>query len=178
MTDLEKLKFPIGKWVRPSAFTDEDREQYITHIRLLPQKLFSLVEMWSDIQLDTPYREGGWTGKQVIHHIADSHMNSFIRFKWALTEDRPTIKPYLQDPWAALADANGPIEPSLRIIEGLHQRWVELANSFTTAEFERELIHPDWETPLSLDLMLSLYSWHGEHHYQQIYRLAIEKGWI
>ena len=130
----------------------------------------------SAAQLDTPYRPGGWTIRQVVHHLGESHMNAFIRFKLALTEDNPTIKPYDEDAWAKLKDAQSPIEPSVTLLDALHQRWVVLLEGLEPADFARPLQHPE-RGPMTLDSMLQLYSWHGPHHVAHITGLRQREGW-
>jgi hypothetical protein len=179
MTALDELKFPIGKWVSPTTFNDEIRKENIQRITALPQRLAKLVEGWSNLRLDTPYRPEGWTVRQLIHHIADSHINSYVRFRWTMTEDTPMIKAYDQDGWSGLIDAKTEdVAVSLSILAGIHRRWMTLVSSFTEADFNRELGHPEWKHNLSLDMMLSLYAWHGDHHYEHITRLAEREGWV
>ena len=166
----EDLRYPIGKFVKPDEVTVEQRDKFIKTILALPQRLEGAVGGLSERQLDTPYRPGGWTIRQTVHHIADSHLNSFVRFKLALTEDAPTIRPYYEDRWANLADSEMPIDVSLKIIEGLHLRWATLLLNMSDADFKRELIHPEtgaW----TLEKMLALYDWHSRHHTAHITNL-------
>jgi uncharacterized damage-inducible protein DinB len=175
---VEELKYPIGKFVKPDFYTPEILNQYILDIELFPSRLRSEVEQLTDEQLDTPYRPDGWTIRQVVHHCADSHMNSFTRFKLALTEEKPTIKPYFEDRWAELADSkNMPIEPALNILDGLHQRWVVLLKSLTKEDLERRFVHPEHGKELKLDGTLGLYAWHGHHHLAHITNLKKSKQW-
>ena len=169
----EDLSYPIGKFdpaiVAPRAVN-------IQAISDLPLNLDNAVSRLSDGQLDTPYRPESWTVRQTVHHVADSHLNSFIRFKLALTEDAPTIRPYYEDRWAKLGDSKMPIETSLKIIEGLHTRWTELLQSMSDADFERRLIHPEtgeW----TLEKLLALYAWHSRHHTAHITKLMEREGW-
>jgi uncharacterized damage-inducible protein DinB len=142
-----------------------------------PAKLRAAVRGLSNQQLDTPYREGGWTVRQVVHHVPDSHLNSYIRFKWAMTEDEPTIKPYYEDRWAELQDSKvTPIEVSLTLLESLHQRWMLLLRSFREEDWKRKLRHPELGE-MTLDHMLSLYAWHGRHHVAHITSLRERMGW-
>ncbi len=171
------MRYPIGQWKKRGFYEDHHRQSAIKLIRELPDKLASRVQQWTAEQLDTPYRPEGWTVRQLIHHVADSHMNSYIRFKWALTEDVPLIKPYDQDSWGELPDTAMNIEVSLKILKGLHERWVVLLESFSDREFNLALRHPAWDDPVTLDMMLSMYAWHGEHHYEQINRLGQRQGW-
>lgn len=175
-TTDERLRYPIGNFRKPEAFTAEIRKANIAALRELPAAAAAAVEGLTDEQLDTPYRPGGWTVRQTIHHIADSHVNSFCRFKLALTEDVPTIRPYLEDRWARLADSRLAVGPSLLIIEGVHARLTALLDSLAENDFARELEHPDtgrW----TLDGLLALYAWHGRHHVAHITELWERNGW-
>jgi uncharacterized damage-inducible protein DinB len=170
-------RYPIGKFERPAAVTPEDRSWFIEDIHALPSNLRSALAGLSDSQLETPYREGGWTVRQVVHHLADSHMNSFVRFKLALTESNPTIKPYDEAAWAETADArNVPIEASLALLEGLHERWVVLLRAAADSDFERTFQHPE-RGSMTLDVNLALYSWHGRHHVAHVTQLRSRMGW-
>jgi uncharacterized damage-inducible protein DinB len=157
-------RFPTGRFSFDPDVTPETRRQAIAAIRGTPAKLRAALQGMTDADLDTPYREGGWTIRQVVHHVPESHMNAFVRFKLALTEDNPTIKPYDEDAWAKLPDVpRAPIESSLALLDALHQRWVVLLEAMTPADFARPLVHPD-RGAISLDWMLQLYAWHGAHH--------------
>jgi hypothetical protein len=153
-------RYPTGKFVFNPAPTADTRRECIAAIAALPSELTAAM---ASARVDQPYRDGGWTARQVAHHVADSHMNAFIRFRLALTEDRPTIKPYNETEWAKLPD-NG-LDPSLslQILEGLHQRWHAMLSAMSEADFAREAIHPD-HGPRPLDWYLQLYAWHGRHH--------------
>ena len=160
MTDLQ---YPVGRFTLPESSTAEQRQQWVHEIARTPQELRAAVSGFSENQLDTPYRRGGWTVRQVIHHVPDSHMNAFIRFKLALTEDQPIIKPYDEARWATLADAALPIEPSLDLLEALHIRWVRLLQTMSELDYRRTFVHPEsgaWR----LDQYLAQYAWHGQHH--------------
>lgn len=175
---LETLRFPIGPFKKPALITAELLQSYITDIASFPGHLRSEVENLTQAQLDTPYREGGWTIRQVVNHCADSHMNSLIRFKLALTENQPTIKPYNEARWAELADSNYmPVEAALKTLEGLHERWVVLLNSLTKAELERTFIHPEHGKVFRIDETIALYAWHGKHHLAHITTLKERMGW-
>jgi uncharacterized damage-inducible protein DinB len=167
-------RFPIGKF-DPSAYSD--RAKNLETIAELPQKLRYAVAGLSDEQLDTPYREGGWTLRQTVHHVADSHINSLCRFKLALTEEEPpTIVPYYEDRWAELADSKLPVDVSLAIIDGVHQRWTAMANAMSDEDFEREFVHPEtgnW----TLERVLGLYAWHSLHHTAHITSTRERMGW-
>jgi len=167
MTD-ETLRYPIGKFTVPEAYTDELIAQWKKHIEELPALIREAVTGLTDEQLETPYRPGGWTIRQVVHHVADSHINSIIRFKWAMTEDNPTIKAYHEDRWAQLADYKLPIEPSLIMLEGIHARLTALFESFTDEDWNRTFIHPESGATILLKRNLALYSWHGRHHLAHI----------
>ncbi|WP_028401089.1 YfiT family bacillithiol transferase [Ectobacillus panaciterrae] len=171
------LRYPIGKFEAPNTMTDEQRERWIRDIEKNPSAVRRAIEGLSEEQLDTPYRPDGWTVRQVIHHMADSHMNSFIRFKLALTEEDPTIKPYYEERWALLEDAkNVPVDLSLSLLEGLHGRWTILLRSLSEADFGRTFRHPELGT-MKLDKTLALYAWHGKHHTAHITSLRLRMGW-
>ena len=164
----EQLKFPIGKFTPPAEYTATAIEGFISDIKELPTNLRKVAATLTEEQLETPYRPGGWTLRQVIHHLADSHMHSLIRFKWALTEDTPTIKAYNQDSWAKLSDSKLPIEPSLIMLDGIHQRMVALFESFTATEWDLVFVHPETGAHTPLKRNLAIYAWHGKHHLAHI----------
>jgi hypothetical protein len=153
-------RFPTGKFVFDPHSTPDKRQECLARIASLPAELKSAL---AGARLDTPYRDGGWTARQVVHHLADSHINAFIRFRLALTEDRPTIKPYNEAEWAKLADMTLDPAVSMQILDGLHQRWHAMLVAMTEADFAREAVHPD-HGPRTLDWFLQLYAWHGRHH--------------
>jgi hypothetical protein len=161
-TGTEDLSYPIGRFSAqaPSA---ERRRRAVADIGALPGHLSTAILGLSDAQLDTPYRDGGWTTRQIVHHLADSHMNAFIRFRLALTEDRPTIKPYNENEWSKLPDAQLDPQVSVQILDGLHQRWHSMLLAMRESDFTREAIHPD-HGPRTIDWFLQLYAWHGRHH--------------
>lgn len=167
MTD-EQMKYPIGKFIPPVSYISEDKRRWINDLHMLPGKLRNAVMPLTERQLDTPYRAGGWTLRQVVHHLADSHMNSLTRFKLALTEDNPIIKPYEEADWALLPDYRLPVEPSLRMLEGIHQHMATLFESFGDDECDRTFVHPASGDTVSLNKGLALYSWHGKHHLAHI----------
>ncbi len=174
MTDLQ---FPVGKFQRQEVIDETGRDQRIREIADAPANLRRAVAGLSDDKLNTPYRPGGWSVKQVIHHLPDSHMNAYIRFKLALTEDQPTIKPYREELWAELHDAlNAPVEASLLLLESLHTRWVMLLKSMRPNDFERQFIHPEYGM-MKLHMLLQLYAWHGRHHVAHITSLKDRMGW-
>ncbi len=172
----EDLRFPVGKFDSDFEVTSDLRRQFIETISGLPEKLTEAVKNLSDKQLDTPYRPEGWTVRQVVHHIADSHLNSLCRFKLALTEEFPTIRPYHEDRWAELADSKMPIDVSMKIIEGVHSRFAELLNSMTDNEYKRKLNHPE-SGEWTLEKMLGMYDWHSRHHLAHITTLAERENW-
>ncbi len=176
MADQEDPRYPIGKFKPPAASTPAVRAEQLESLRLLPERLRAAVAGLNDTQLDTPYRDGGWTVRQVVHHFADSHANSYIRFKLALTEDWPTIKPYDEAAWAHLPDSRLAIEPSLVLITGLHQRLVGLLEPMSEEDFERGFIHPE-RGRVSLATNLAIYDWHSRHHTAHITNLRARKGW-
>jgi len=176
---MEKdLRYPIGKFHRPeAALTDDQRREFIDAIEQTPVRLTAAVKNLKPEQLDTPYRPGGWTVRQLVHHVPDSHMNAYVRMKLALTEDVPTIKPYDEARWAELPDSKTAIEPSLAILENLHKRWVLLLKSLSPADWSRKYGHPEWPKPMSLDDTLALYAWHGKHHVAHITSLCERNTW-
>jgi uncharacterized damage-inducible protein DinB len=170
-------RFPIGKFHYDGPLTAEQKESLLADVAQTPDHLRAAVKGLSEAQLDTPYREGGWTVRQVVHHLPDSHMNSYVRFKLALTEDEPTIKPYAEDRWAELADTKStPVEVSLTLLESLHDRWVRLLRSLTPDEWKRTFRHPALG-PMTLEKTLALYAWHGRHHVAHISELRKRMSW-
>lgn len=175
--NLEALRYPIGRFVVPDVVSPGQVTAWIDDIERLPGTLQSAVRPLTPQQLETPYRPSGWCARQVVHHLADSHLNSVIRFKWALTEERPIIKPYFEDRWAELPDyLDAPITVSLRLLEVLHERWVYLLRSLDASQLQRELVHPD-SGVIRLDVNVGVYAWHGHHHLAHINRLAEREGW-
>ena len=174
MTDLQ---YPVGRFVAEENITDERRRQFIDEIAAAPRNLRAAVVGLLPEQIDTPYRPGGWTIRQVVHHLADSHLNSYVRFRLALTEEEPTIKPYLEERWAELSDAKAArLEPSLDLLDCLHERWVFLLRSLAPPDFARAFQHPELGR-VSLERNLSLYAWHGRHHIAHITSLCERSGW-
>lgn len=163
MTD-EEMRYPVGKFVQPVSYIVEDKRKWISELRNLPGKVRNAIMPLNDRQLDTPYRTGGWTLRQVVHHLADSHMNSLMRFKLALTEDNPAIKPYEEGDWALLPDYRLPVESSIRMLEGIHMHMVTLFESFTEDEWDRTFVHPASGDTVALKKGLALYAWHSRHH--------------
>ena len=180
MTDqqLEKLKYPIGKFECPCTITQATIDAWLSILKHLPNRLEQLVANLSDKQLDTVYRPNGWTIRQVIHHIADSHHHSYIRFKWAMTEDNPVIKAYNENTWAAQHDYNQPIELSLLHIKVVHAKLVYYLKGLTIQQLQRTFIHPETNETVTLDKNLGNYAWHSNHHYAHIENTLKREGWI
>ena len=173
----EDLRYPIGAFTLPREVERTQREVYIDDLSQLPMRLRNAVETLSDAQLDTPYRPGGWRVRQVVHHLPDSHLNSYTRFKLALTEDNPTIRPYEEAKWAELGDSDAPVEVSLALLDALHQRWVILLRTLAERDWQRTFNHPESSETLTLAQSLAQYAWHGEHHLAQITSLREREGW-
>lgn len=177
MSELDDLRYPIGPFVAPASSMPGIRAAHIQTIQSLPERVEAAVGDLNDAQLDTPYREGGWTLRQVVHHIADSHTQAFLRFKFALTEDWPTIKPYDEAAWAELADSKMlPIAASLAQIKGVHARWFALLEAMSFDDFHKGFLHPE-RGRLTLTTALSMYDWHARHHLAHIAGLRQRKGW-
>jgi uncharacterized damage-inducible protein DinB len=175
--DTADLRYPIGKFAFPAEVSDNDRRLFIEQIAETPANLRASLEGLSQEQIDTPYRPGGWTVRQVVHHLPDSHLNSYVRFRLALTEEEPAIKGYHEDRWAELFDARtGPVEISLNLLDALHVRWTELLRSLTKSELGRTFRHSELG-PVTLEKNLALYAWHGRHHVAQITGLRHRMGW-
>ena len=170
------LRYPIGPYVRPATVTPADRGRLIDDIAALPAALRAAVVGLDDRRLDTPYRPGGWTVRQVVHHLADSHINAICRIKLALTESAPTIKPYDEAAWAELADSRLPIEGSLRILDAVHERWVAVLRSLAPERFATAFHHPE-SGPQTVDSHCANYAWHGRHHTAHITGLRTREGW-
>jgi uncharacterized damage-inducible protein DinB len=174
---MNDLRYPIGKFHFDGPSTKDHRDKLIDDIAAAPSNLHAAVKRLSEQQLDTPYRPDGWTVRQVAHHVPDSHLNAYVRFKLALTEEEPTIKTYAEDRWAQLADTQTtPVEVSLQLLDSLHDRWVRLLRSLHTEDWKRSFRHPELGT-VSLEKSLALYSWHGRHHVAHITSLRERNGW-
>lgn len=170
-------RYPIGDFQMPAQVTPARRQQAIDELASTPAKLRAAVKGLSEAQLDTPYRDGGWTVRQVVHHLPDSHLNAYVRLKLALTEEKPTIKPYDEDAWSKLADSKStPIETSLTLLSAVHDRFDRIWRSLRPAQFARVLVHPD-HGERTVDWLLFLYEWHGKHHTAHITELRKQKGW-
>jgi len=174
MTDL---RYPIGKFSPPETITEEHRTQWIKDISEMPSILRNAVTGLNQEQLDTPYRPDGWTVRQVVHHVSDSHLNSYVRFKWTLTEDKPTIKAYDEASWAMLADSSADIELSLSLLDSLHARWAVLLSAMSDSDYEKSFVHPESGKEIALAKNLALYSWHGAHHVAHVTSLRERMGW-
>lgn len=176
--DLENLRYPVGRLELPDTITSDHISTWISEIENAPAHYVSAVQGLTDEQLDTPYRHDGWTLRQVVHHVADSHMNSYIRFKWTLTEDKPTIKAYDETTWAELEEAkHAPVELSLQLISALHARWVVMMKNLSEADLKKEFVHPESGKSIPLDKMVGLYAWHSRHHVGHIESLKNRMGW-
>jgi uncharacterized damage-inducible protein DinB len=176
---MEDPRYPIGRFRYSAKLDPESRARCIAEIAAAPGHLRAAVADLMPTQLNTRYREGGWTVRQVVHHVPDSHLNAYTRFKLALTEDEPTIKPYDEARWAELADVRAaPVETSLTLLECLHRRWVLLLRELTAADLSRRFKHPEQGRSIELDEVLAMYAWHGRHHVAQIASLRDRMGWI
>lgn len=170
-------RYPIGKFTYAAPPTESERQKLIADIEQAPQALRAAVSGLNPQQMETPYRDGGWTVRQVVHHVPESHMNAYIRFKLALTEDEPTIKPYMEDRWAQLDDVRStPPEVSLALLDNLHSRWVRVLRAIKPEEWKRTFRHPEMGV-VSLEKNLALYSWHGRHHVAHVTELRKRMGW-
>lgn len=177
--DLEKLRYPIGTFQSPHSITKKHIDDWIYVLEHFPEKLSKLVAHLCDDQLDTPYRPKGWTIRQVVHHLADSHHHSYIRFKWALTEDKPVIKFYYEQDWAELSDSKfGPIDLSLQHVKAVHAKLVYLLKNLSEEDLNRSFIHPEYNEEVILKRNIGIYAWHSNHHYAHIENLLVKKGWL
>jgi len=174
---MEELQYPVGPFDWSVDVSEEERGNAIKTIESFPSAIREAVESLSEAQLDTPYRPEGWTVRQVVHHVADSHMNAYIRFKLALTEDEPTIKPYDQAEWAKLPDSKLDPGISLDLIAGVHKRWISIMNNMSESDWERKFKHPEHGPIQMLKKVASLYGWHCQHHLAHVTRLIEREGW-
>ena len=173
----EELKFPIGKY-EPKLFSESVKEEWLADIRFLPNALENAINNLDEQQLQTPYRIGGWTVHQVVHHVADSHINAYMRFKLGYTEENPSIKPYDEKLWANLADVeNLPVNVSITLLYALHQRWYEFLKHLTESDYQKTVYHPEHQKQFTLWQLLGLYAWHGRHHTGHITQLRSRMGW-
>lgn len=177
-TTLYELQYPIGKYVIPDPITDQDIKKWIVVLEELPEKLERLVLPLTKEQLETPYRPGGWTVRQVVHHVADSHHHSYVRFKWALTEENPLIKAYFEKEWAMLFDTRtAPIQLSLDHLKAVHAKLVFLLKGLSPKQLQRTFVHPEGNTVTTLAENIGRYAWHGSHHFAHVQRLIAREGW-
>jgi hypothetical protein len=178
VSDLETLRYPVGKFSVPTSFSPAELKEWLNILEELPSKLQREVNGMTDEQLDTPYRDGGWTVRQVVHHLADSHVNSYCRMKLILTEDHPTIRPYLEAKWAELKEAKtAPVAISLDILFAIHKRMLLMLNNVSTEELDRTYFHPETQKTSTLKALIALYAWHSRHHLAHITQLKKRRGW-
>ena len=171
-------RYPIGKFQPPTEFTADVRHEALAAIDALPAELRAAVAGLDDAQLDTPYRDGGWTVRQLVHHVADSHVNAYVRHKLTVTEDEPAIRPYDQTSWAESPEAKrADPEISLALLDGLHWRWVAFLRALSAEQFARRFVHPEMPAPVSLDWSVAMYAWHGRHHTAHVRGLRAARGW-
>ena len=177
---MDDLRYPVGRFTHDGPITDAELDAWTTDLEQLPARMRAVVAGLDDAQFDTPYRPGGWTVRQVVHHVPDSHLNAWVRFKWALTEDLPTIKAYDQDGWASLPDTRVvPVETALDFLEALHARWTGLIRALDREALARGFVHPEHpdRPPMRLEWVVGMYAWHGRHHVAHITGLREREGW-
>lgn len=177
MNDIDALRYPIGKFNPQPSYTAAEQQQLIADILALPEQVAKAVQHFTAEQFNTPYRDGGWTVQQLIHHLADSHMHSYIRFKWTLTEDKPTIKAYDEKLWAETNDNQLDPHLSIALLKGLHAKWGALIQRLSPQDLQKSFIHPQSQREITLERMLGLYAWHGKHHLAHIERLKKRMKW-
>jgi hypothetical protein len=170
----EALKYPIGKFTPQEAYTQQELDQCIQRIESLPTRIETLIKSFTPKKFDAPYREGGWSARQVVHHVSDSHMNAYIRFKWALTENTPLIKAYNEKLWAETPEVKMDPLLSVNLLKALHAKWVALMRSLTPVDLQKEYIHPETQKKIRLDRLIALYAWHGDHHLSHL-KIVAEK---
>jgi uncharacterized damage-inducible protein DinB len=174
---MEALQYPVGRFARPESFTADQRNAAIETIAALPANIRTAVRGLNAEQINTPYRPDGWTVREVVHHVADSHLNAYTRFKLGLTEDVPTVKPYNESAWAKLDDTRTtPIDVSLSLLDALHDRWSRVLRAMSPSEFARKIMHPE-NGPMTLDQLLAMYDWHSRHHTAHITNLRSRNNW-
>ena len=177
MTTEDALRYPIGKFTPRDSYTALEIQQFISRIETLPAKLEAVTRNLTPEQLDTPYREGGWTVRQVLNHIPDSHLNAYVRLKWTLTEDTPIIKAYNEKAWTETPEVKGDPAIALTLLKALHSKWVSVLKSLSPADLQRQFFHPDTKRFNRLDNVIGMYAWHGEHHLAHITKLKERMGW-
>ena len=176
-TTIEELRYPTGKY-QPQPFSEKQKEKWLNDLKFLPQELELAIQNLDEAQLQTPYREDGWTVQQLVHHVADSHINAYMRFKLGLTENNPPIKPYEEKEWAKLDDVNTvPINVSITLLHALHRRWVATIKNLSDEQWERTVFHPEQKKEMTLWYLLGMYAWHGKHHVKHITALRERNGW-
>ncbi len=176
--DIEELKYPIGRYTKPTGVTPHDIKGWISALKALPLWMDACIENLDVYQLETPYRDGGWTIQQVVHHVADSHMNAYIRLKLALTEDAPTITPYKEELWAEMVDTKiTPVNISVTLLHAVHRRMIDILEHMKDEDWERTYYHPQYQKTFPVWEMVALYAWHGRHHTEHIRRLRERMGW-
>ena len=176
-TTIEELRYPTGKY-QPQPFSEKQKEKWLNDLKFLPQELELAIQNLDEAQLQTPYREDGWTVQQLVHHVADSHINAYVRFKLGLTENNPPIKPYEEKEWAKLDDVNTvPINVSITLLHALHRRWVATIKNLSDEQWERTVFHPEQKKEMTLWYLLGMYAWHGKHHVKHITALRERNGW-
>lgn len=176
-TTAINVRYPIGEY-EPKEFSEKHKQQWLNDIKFLPHLLEGAVENLDEIQLDTPYRNGGWTVKQLVHHVADSHINAYCRFKLGITEENPTIRPYDEKLWAELSDVKFlPVNISLTLLYALHARWYEMLSRFSESDWNRTIFHPEHKKKFTLWHLLGMYAWHGKHHVAHVTELRKREGW-
>lgn len=171
-------RYPLGKFASKESYTVAELNDSLERIQALPAKLQAALQGLSDSQLDTPYRDGGWTVRQVVHHLADSHLNAYVRVKWTLTEDTPIIKPYDEKAWATTPETAADPALSMGFLKALHVKWVLLLKSIPDSDLSRQFIHPATQRAVRLDQLMAMYAWHGDHHVAHITELRKHKGWL
>jgi uncharacterized damage-inducible protein DinB len=174
---MEELQYPIGKFIPRESYTPEEVNSNIERIASLPSRLVAAIKNFDDGKFDTPYREGGWTVRQLIHHISDSHLNAYIRFKWTLTEDRPVIKAYNEKLWANTPEVKGDPAISIEVLKAHHAKWTALLKTLSTTDLEKHFIHPETKKEVKLKNLIALYAWHSDHHLAHITKLKERMGW-
>ena len=175
--DITELQYPIGKFIAQESYSAEEIQQNIQCIASLPARLVEAVALFTDSQFDTPYREGGWTVRQLIHHIIDSHLNAYIRFKWTLTEPGPVIKAYYEKLWATTPEVKADPQISIDLLKAHHRKWVVLLKALAPDDLEKHFIHPETKKEVKLKTLTAMYAWHGDHHLAHITRLKERLGW-